>query len=496
VVRWTRNDLNRAVALGYYLDLVRGEPGQELIEHQGLDHAIDEATGQKPMLGSGDHDAEQDARDIGYEMSVTLDLHDYGWDDPLGAALFDQRTGERRSIGVPYLVTVHRESQRTLSIRRDWRETDQTQARRRNVIEYKFLPGYGGYGFGLLHIAAGLSDAQTGFLRYLLDGCTLHTLGSTSGYVSQSAVGMKGLKPLRIGEFQTVPLGAAEMNAAFWTPKFQWQANNTLQVLEYLDRLLDFLVAATEAVVGEDNTNMPVGTVLARREERTLPFRSIFMGLLVSQGEELRAVADLAADYLPPRYPYAVPGADQFVFAMDFDERVDVVPVADPNIVSGTQRMAQAQFLFDQAQVLFRMSPTPEVWDAVLMAYQHMLETMRVPTPERFLPLRPQPAPPQPPEAAAPPGPDPVVADIQRKDVATAADIRRKDAVAQAQIRRDAQRMAWDPARRREGDAAIQAAEEMAQTERLQSQLMQAAKAREQNLLDQQQARGPAGPWP
>lgn len=492
VVRWTRNELNRAVALGYYLDVVRGEPGQELIEHQGLDQVIDEATGQRPMLGTGDHDAEQDARDIGYETSVTLDLNDYGWEDPLGAALVDARTGARRSIGVPYLVTVHVESQRILSIRRDWRASDPTQRRRRNVIEYKFLPGYGGYGFGLLHIAAGLSDAQTGFLRYLLDGCTLHTLGTTSGYVSQSAVGMKGLKPLRIGEFQTVPLGAAEMKAAFWTPQFSWQANNTLQVLEYLDRLLDFLVAATEAVVGEDNTNMPVGTVLARREERTLPFRSIFIGLHNAQAEELRAVADLAADYLPPRYPYAVPGADQYVFAADFDERVDVVPVSDPNIVSGTQRMAQAQFVFEQAQVLFRMSPTPEVWDTVLMAYQHMLETLRIPTPERFLPQRPAPLP-APPAVAA--GPDPVAAEIERKDVATAADIRRKDTLAQAQIQRDAQRMAWDAQQRQQGDQALQAQEELGQLDDLSQQIMQAALARRQALLNEQQAAGPVAAW-
>lgn len=493
IVRWTRNDLNQAIARGYYLDVVRGEPTYD--HGNRLERAIDEATGVTPIDSSGDHDAEQATPDTGYEMSVTLDLADYDWTDPLAPTLTDARTQATRRIGVPYLVTVHVESQRVLSMRRDWRATDRTQRRRRNVIESKFLPGFGGYGFGLLHIAAGLSDAQTGFLRYLLDACTLHTIGSTSGYVSQSAVGMKGLKPLRIGEFQTVPLGAAEMKAAFWSPQFNWQSNNTLQVLEYLDRLLDFLVAATEAVVGEDNNNMPVGTMLARREERTLPFRSIFVSLHGSQGEELRAVAELAADYLPPRYPYAVPGAEQWVFAADFDERVDVVPVSDPNIISSSQRMAQAQFLFEQAQVLFRMAPTPDVWDKVLMAYQHLLETMRVPEPARFLPQRPAP-PPDPLAAPAvpepPPGPDPVAAEIVRKDTATAAEIRRKDAATAAQIAREAERMNWDAQRRDQGDRAIQAQEEASQLTAMEQQIIQEAQARRLNLAQQQPSAGGA----
>lgn len=482
IVRLSRNDLNRSIALGYYLDVPKSEATASF-DRQLLDTVIDEATGQSPSQGSGEHEPEQDSPDVLYETSVTLDLADYDWEDPLGESLTDSN-GQRRSIGVPYLVTVHVEAQRVLSIRRDWRETDQKKRRRRNVIEYKFLPGFGGYGFGLLHIAAGLSDAQTGFLRYLLDGCTLHTLGTTSGYVSQSAVGLKGLKSLKIGEFQTVPLGAAELDKAFWTPKFAWQSNNTLQTLEYLDRLLDFLVAATEAVVGEDNGNIPVGTMLARREERTLPFRSIFVALHSSLGEELRAVADLAADYLPPCYPYAQENADCEIFAADFDERVDVLPVSDPNIVSASQRMAQAQFVFEQAQILFKFQPSPETWESLIVSYQHMLDMMRVPTPERFVPRLPAPQPMQ------PAGPDPVQqAEIQRKDAAALADIQRKNAIAQADVQRKAQQMQVDSALREQGNKAIQTQEqtqELSQTERDIIDMAQARKLAMQQQINQQ----------
>ena len=389
---------------------------------------------------------------------------------------------------MPYLVTVHSEEQRVLSIRRDWRETDAKKRRRRNVIEYKFLPGFGGYGFGLLHIAGGLSDAQTGFLRYLLDGCTLDTVGKLSGYVSQSAVGMRGLPPLELGKFQPVPGQVDDWRKAIMTPDFQWRAQNVMEAVNYLDKLLETLVASTETMIGDANKEMPVGTVLARIEQASKPFAAIFGLLHASLAEELRAVADLSADYLPERYPYAVEGADAEVFSADFDERVDVVPVSDPNIVSATQRMTQAQAILEQAQVMVQvMGGSPEAVQAYLAAYLHLLETMRIPNPQRFMP---QPPPPMP---AAPPPPDPVEADITRKDAQAIADSDRRDAQViadsdredrklEAQTQREAQAMQRSMAARENGDQALRTAGQNDELAATAQEIMTLAAARQRQM--------------
>jgi hypothetical protein len=308
-------------------------------------------------------------------------------------------------------------------------------------------------------------------LRYLLDGCTLDTIGRLSGYVSQSAVGMKSLPSLQLGDFQTVPGSVDQWKNQIWTPDFQWRTNNSLETVQYLDSLLDVLVASTESMLGDTNKNMPVGTVLARIEQSSKPFAAIFGLLHASLTDELRAVADLAADYLPDRYPYAVQDADQEIFAADFDERVDVTPVSDPNIVSGTQRLTQAQVVMEQAIALFQLNPYPELWASVLQAYAHLLEVMRVPDARRFMPADPAPPP------MLPPMPDPAVdAEIAREDAKTQADITRKDAEAQAKIQREAARMQTDTARQQQGTQAMIAEEQEDDLDKLTREILAAGR--------------------
>jgi hypothetical protein len=261
-----------------------------------------------------------------------------------------------------------------------------------------------------------------------------------------------------------------------------------MEAVNYLDKLLETLVASTETMIGDSNKDMPVGTVLARIEQASKPFAAIFGLLHASLAEELRAVADLSADYLPERYPYAVEGADAEVFAADFDERVDVVPVSDPNIVSATQRMTQAQAILEQAQVMVQvMGGSPEAVQAYLAAYLHLLETMRIPNPQRFMP---QPPPPMP---AAPPPPDPVEADITRKDAQAIADSDRRDAQViadsdredrklEAQTQREAQAMQRSMAARENGDQALRTAGQNDELAATAQEIMTLAAARQRQM--------------
>lgn len=480
IVRLTRNDLRRMIADGYYLDAVRNRPDIESTESDETTEALDAAVGSSPNQDAGEHDAEFDQRDVLYECRCYLDLADYDAPDEYS-----------QGWGLPYVVTVHRNDQKVLAVRRDWREADIRMRRRLSVVEYKFLPG-DGYGYGLLHVAGGLAMAQTGFLRYLLDACEMDTTGKFSGFISQDVVGMGAAPKLKWGHFEKIPASGDDIRKAIWTPDFKWSANNVGEVLKYLDALMGEIVSSTQSMVGEDIKNIPVGTVLAIIEQKTKPFVTIFSLLHASFKDELLAVSELAADYLPQRYPYAVHGEDQEIMATDFDETVDVIPASDPNVVTAIARNAQAQ------AVVELVKGDPEVFGPQdrIRAYRRFLEVLRVQDIDGILPQQGQPLPVDIAQArdqaaqqaqAAPQSPvDAVAADANRKDAETAvkiqateAEIARKDAEAQAKIAADARRMEVDMPLQRQGDAAVVNTAQNEEVARLEQEILAAARERQ-----------------
>jgi hypothetical protein len=276
-----------------------------------------------------------------------------------------------------------------------------------------------------------------------------------------------------------VPGTGEDWKKGVWSPEYRaWDPQGVVALLQYLDGTLDELVSATETMVGEGDKNVQVGTILARIEQGTKVFSQIHAGCHRALRQEMRALCELAADYLPQRYPYAVEGASQEVFATDFDDRVDVTPVSDPQVVSSVQRTMQAQ------AVIEAVNARPDFFgpEQLSQAYLYYFETLRVPNPERFIP--------PPPDPMSPPPPDPMEEEQRREDVKTKAEIDREDAKAEAAIQRDARRMEADTQLRALGDQAIQRDAEQQQLDEATQEFIRLGMARRRQMAQEAMAQG------
>lgn len=354
-----RNDLRKLIAEGVYLDVVDSDPVQESYDHQDIDSAIDDAEGRVPTDSHADTDAEQDQRDKVYECYCYLDLEDYRYSDQLASEGF----------GDPYTVTVHRDDQVVLSIRRGWKEGDPRRRRRMTITHYKFLPGLGFYGFGLFHIAGGLSMAQTGALRSLLDAAMRANF--QGGYRSRDLKIETGEEVLEPGVWKAVDASAEDLKNGFFTPPYPEPSRALMELLGWMDGAMDNLVSTTESMVGDDNKAVPVGTTLARIEQGLKVFSGIHRRGHTAQKQEFGIVADLNSEHMPEEYPYDVPNESRSVFAADFDERVDVEPVSDPNIITNTQRLVTAEAIVEKA------TQNPDLYNRKA-AHRNYLEALRV----------------------------------------------------------------------------------------------------------------------
>ena len=354
VISMTGNDLKKLQMNGTYRDVQIGEAGVDL-EYNEAKEKIDELQGIQPPL------ADYNEYSV-LELHVNLELPDI----------------DNYGFAVPYIVTILEDSDEILSIRRNWEQGDELFRKKEYFVHYKFLPGLGFYGFGLIHMIGGLTKSATSILRQLIDAGTLSNL--PAGFKARGMRVQGEDEPLRPGEFRDVDVPGGTIRDALMPLPYKEPSNVLTQLLGVIiDSGRRFASIADMQVGDIGSQQLPVGTTVAMLERGTKVMSAIHKRLHFAQKKEFRLLAKIFSRSLPPVYPYDVPGASREIKATDFDDRVDIVPVSDPNIFSMAQRVMLAQQELQMAQA------APQIHD-LREAYKRMYEALEVKDIDGILP--------------------------------------------------------------------------------------------------------------
>ena len=348
VIRMPKNDYERYVESGYYLPTSdQGSDidpsGNTVGQIEGVDQDLDE---------SEDH------------IITLLEMHVYDY--------FDEEESE---VGLPYVITIDYDNDTIVSIRRNWNEEDEKKLKRDWFVSYKFLPGLGFYGFGLYHVIGGLGKAATGSLRALLDSAAFSNMQGGFKLRGRVSGGEMQVNP---GEFVDLDATVDDVNKAIMPLPFKEPSGSLFNLLGFIVEAGKRFANTADLNVGDVNPNAPVGSTVALIEQGSKAFSAIHKRLHYSQGQEFKLLAKLYAENLTESFQFALAGASSEIFAADFDGRVDIIPVSDPNIFSSTQRIAQAQAILQMAQ------SAPQLHD-LHAAYKRMYEAIRIPNIEEIL---------------------------------------------------------------------------------------------------------------
>jgi hypothetical protein len=349
VVRMAANDVRKLQVVGFYRD-VPVHPSQE--KQTDIKQITDEIEGTNPSMI--DYDVTL------LEFHVDLDL--VGYEDR-------DEDGEETGIMLPYVVTICEDTGEVLSIRRNYRENDQKRRKIQYFVHYKFLPGFGFYGLGLIHTIGGLSRTATAALRQLIDAGTLSNL--PAGFKARGLRIRDNDEPLQPGEFRDVDSPGGAIRDSLMPLPFKGPDATLFNLLGFVVQAGQRFATITDLKVGDGNQQAAVGTTVAMLEQGARVMSAVHKRLHYAMRQEFKLLARVMAESLPPEYPYTVAGADQSVFAQDFDDRVDVIPVSNPNIFSQSQRIMLAQ---TQMQLAMQ---APELHDTY-EAYRRMYEALGV----------------------------------------------------------------------------------------------------------------------
>jgi hypothetical protein len=322
LVKMSENDILKKQKSGFYRDV---ELLQKSTQQNTIQDKLNELEGVKPT-------ADMETQFNILEMHVDLSLEDFEKDG--------KPKPDEKEVKVPYIVTIDEGSQEILSIYRNYAPDDELKKRKEYFVHFKFLPGLGFYGFGLIHMIGGLSRSATTALRQLLDAGTLANL--PAGFKSRGIRIRDDDQPFQPGEFRDVDAPGGNIRDQFQLLPFREPSQTLFQLMGFCVQAGQRFAAIADMQMGEDSQNRAVGTTIALLERGSRVMSAIHKRCYYAMRQEFRLLAKVFADYLPPVYPYSVYNADRAVKVADFDDRVDVIPVADPNIMSMAQRVTLA----------------------------------------------------------------------------------------------------------------------------------------------------------
>ena len=367
VINMSLNDVRKLQVSDFYRDI-------ELFPDEAAD--LDDAKDKVQDLTGFRRNVQSSDSVTLLEMHVDLDLPGFEEKDEDGA-----ETG----IAVPYIVTIHEETSEILSIRRNFEENDTKKSKIRYFTHYKFLPGLGFYGFGLIHMIGGLTKSATSILRQLIDAGTLANL--PAGFKARGLRVRDEDLPLQPGEFRDVDAPGSSIREAIMPLPYKEPSSTLLQMLGVLVDSGRRFASVTDMNIGEGSQANPVGTTVALLEQGTKVLSAIHKRLHYAQRQELRILANVIKNYLPPEYPYQIPGdVGASAKTDDFDDRIDIVPVSDPAMFSMSQRVTLAQTQVQLAQ------SAPQLHD-LHEAYRRMYLALNIQNVDKILPPKDEAAP-------------------------------------------------------------------------------------------------------
>jgi len=363
-VKMTHNDLVQHQLAGIYsMDAEIGDSGT---------YQNNDVQEQKNKL-DGTETNKHDVHSI-LECHVNLEIE--GFED------INPETEESTGMKFPYIVTLEEDTGEVLAIKRNWKVNDQLKKRQDYFVHFKFLPGLGFYGFGLIHMIGGLSRTATAALRQLLDAGTLSNL--PAGFKMRGIRVRDEAQPLQPGEFRDVDAPGGNLRDAFMPLPFKGPDATLLQLMGTVVQAGQRFASIADMQVGDGNQGAAVGTTVALLERGSRVMSAIHKRLYAAMKCEFMLLAENFVSYLPAMYPYDVVGGQNQIFKEDFDAKVDIIPVADPNIFSQTQRISIAQ-----SEMQIAMT-NPQMHN-IYHAYRHMYEALGVKDIDQLLPPPPQP---------------------------------------------------------------------------------------------------------
>jgi len=366
VVKINLNELRKQQISGFYLD-IPVLPQQE--KSSNLAEEIDQLSGIEPS--QIDYDCTL------LECHVDLDLE--GFEDA-------GEDGEPTGIKIPYIVTISQDNGQVLSIRRNYAEDDPQKKKIQYFVHYKFLPGFGFYGLGLIHTIGGLSRTATAALRQLIDAGTLSNL--PAGFKARGLRIRDDEDPLQPGEFRDVDAPGGAIRDSLMPLPFKGPDQTLFQLLGFVVQAGQRFATITDLKVGDGNQQAAVGTTIAMMEQGSRVMSAVHKRLHYAMRVEFKLLSKVMSESLPPEYPYAIEGVEASIKAQDFDERVDIIPVSNPNVFSQAQRIALAQ---TQMQLAAQAPDMHNMYEV----YRDMYEALGVRNIDKYLnpPASDKPAP-------------------------------------------------------------------------------------------------------